>query len=140
MYALAFAGRFAAEQKAACTVCYVVDMLTAEGAMVAATPGIITGYLTVLREQGKELVDKAVAGMAPTPMRGIVREGSNVVEEIVAEAGDEGADLIIMGSHGRHGISRLVLGSVAEGVLRAASCPVLVVRELGAAAGKRVAS
>ncbi|WP_322047362.1 universal stress protein [Paraburkholderia sp. J67] len=38
------------------------------------------------------------------------------------------ADLIVMGTHGRHGVSRAVLGSVAEGVLRISSCPVLVVR------------
>lgn len=37
------------------------------------------------------------------------------------------ADLIVMGTHGRHGVSRAVLGSVAEGVLRMSSCPVLVV-------------
>lgn len=35
------------------------------------------------------------------------------------------ADLIVMGTHGRHGIRRLLLGSVAEAVIRAASCPVL---------------
>ena len=40
----------------------------------------------------------------------------------------EHADLIIMGSHGRTGLSHVVLGSVAERVVRHASCPVLVVR------------
>jgi universal stress protein A len=40
-----------------------------------------------------------------------------------------GADLIVMGTHGRHGVSRLLLGSVAEAVLRIAPCPVLLVRE-----------
>lgn len=38
------------------------------------------------------------------------------------------ADLIVMGTHGRGGVTRLVLGSVAEAVLRLAACPVLVVR------------
>lgn len=38
------------------------------------------------------------------------------------------ADLIVIGSHGRRGFRRLVLGSVAEAVLRAASCPVLIVQ------------
>jgi nucleotide-binding universal stress UspA family protein len=38
------------------------------------------------------------------------------------------ADLIVIGSHGRAGIVRTLLGSVAEGVMRHASCPVLVVR------------
>ncbi|WP_321915631.1 MULTISPECIES: universal stress protein [unclassified Paraburkholderia] len=38
------------------------------------------------------------------------------------------ADLVLMGTHGRHGVSRAVLGSVSEGLLRISSCPVLVVR------------
>ncbi len=44
-------------------------------------------------------------------------------------AEDEGADLLILGSHGRSGLSRAFLGSVAERVVRHAPCPVLVVRE-----------
>ncbi|MGB5808965.1 MAG: universal stress protein [Polyangiales bacterium] len=46
-------------------------------------------------------------------------------------AEDEGADLLIVGSHGRTGLSRAFLGSVAEKVVRHAPCPVLVVRERG---------
>ena len=38
------------------------------------------------------------------------------------------ADMIVLGSHGRHGVSRLVLGSVAETVMRKARCPVLVAK------------
>jgi len=41
-------------------------------------------------------------------------------------ASDLQADLIVVGTHGRHGVSRLLLGSVAEGVLRVAPCPVLI--------------
>lgn len=48
--------------------------------------------------------------------------------EIVAAAKETGADLVIMGTHGRTGLSRLVLGSVAEQVLRKAPCPVLTVK------------
>jgi len=47
---------------------------------------------------------------------------------IVEMAEDEGADLVILGSHGRSGLSRAFLGSVAERVVRHAPCPVLVVR------------
>ena len=50
------------------------------------------------------------------------------VWEICRMAEKEHADLIIMGSHGRTGLSHVVLGSVAERVVRHASCPVLVVR------------
>ena len=48
-------------------------------------------------------------------------------------AEDEEADLLILGSHGRTGLSRAFLGSVAEKVVRHAHCPVLVVRERKAA-------
>jgi len=50
-------------------------------------------------------------------------------QEIVKAAEREKADLIVMGTHGRHGLERLLLGSVATRVVRTASCPVLTVRE-----------
>lgn len=49
--------------------------------------------------------------------------------EIVRHARENEADLIVMGSHGRTGIEHLMLGSVAEHVVRKATCSVLVVRE-----------
>lgn len=49
-------------------------------------------------------------------------------EEILAFAGDVGADLITMSTHGRSGIGRWVFGSVADRVLRHSTCPVLLVR------------
>ena len=56
-----------------------------------------------------------------------MRKG-NVVQEVLAQAKASRADLVVMGSHGRGGVQRLVLGSVAEKVLRLATCPVLTVR------------
>ena len=50
-------------------------------------------------------------------------------EEIVALARDERADLIVIGTHGRGGIDRALLGSVADRVVRLAPCPVLTLRE-----------
>jgi len=50
-------------------------------------------------------------------------------EEIVALARDERADLVVIGTHGRGGINRALLGSVADRVARLAPCPVLTVRE-----------
>jgi nucleotide-binding universal stress UspA family protein len=49
-------------------------------------------------------------------------------EEIVEYAQENGADMILMPSHGRSGLKRLLLGSVAERVVRYAHCPVLVLR------------
>jgi nucleotide-binding universal stress UspA family protein len=48
--------------------------------------------------------------------------------EIIRLAEDEGYDLIVMGTHGRTGVGRLLMGSVAEKVLRRAPCPVLTVK------------
>jgi nucleotide-binding universal stress UspA family protein len=49
-------------------------------------------------------------------------------DEVLALARDVGADLVLIGSHGRTGVDRLVLGSVSEKVAREAKCPVMVVR------------
>jgi len=58
----------------------------------------------------------------------VVRESGVVTESILAMAEAEGVDLIVMGTHGRHGFDHLLLGSVTEKVLRKARCPVLAVR------------
>ncbi len=50
-------------------------------------------------------------------------------EQIVRLGKKEKADLIVMGTHGRSGLKRLILGSVADRVIRTASCPVLTVHE-----------
>lgn len=52
----------------------------------------------------------------------------NVAPAIIAEANSWGAEVIVIGSHGRSGVKRLLLGSVAENVMRASSLPVLLVR------------
>jgi nucleotide-binding universal stress UspA family protein len=51
------------------------------------------------------------------------------VAEILDFAAENRIDLIVMASHGRSGISRLIMGSVAEGVMRKATCPVLIVKQ-----------
>lgn len=50
-------------------------------------------------------------------------------EEILGVASEEGADLIAIGTHGRGGLERALLGSVADRVIRLAPCPVLTVRQ-----------
>ncbi len=70
----------------------------------------------------------AKARTAGVPARSALRSGVPF-KEIVAAATDERADLIVMGTHGRGGINRALLGSVADRVIRLAPCPVLTVRE-----------
>ena len=58
-------------------------------------------------------------------------------QEIVGAATEEHADLIVMGTHGRTGLDRLLLGSVAEHVVRRAPCPVVTVPPEDLAAAKK---
>jgi nucleotide-binding universal stress UspA family protein len=55
-------------------------------------------------------------------------EEGDAATEILRVAGDTGVGLIVMGTHGRTGLKRLLMGSVAEQVLRRAACPVLTVK------------
>jgi glycine betaine transporter len=63
---------------------------------------------------------------AAIPVTVLLRKGTPSVE-IVAAAEQAKADVIVMGTHGRRGLSRALVGSVAETVVRTASCPVLTV-------------
>ena len=53
----------------------------------------------------------------------------DAARDIVRIAEEENADMIVIGSHGRKGISRMLMGSVAEAVVRRAHCPVLTVKQ-----------
>ena len=57
------------------------------------------------------------------------RSEGDAATEILAAAAASDADLIVIGTHGRTGLARLVLGSVARNVLQHATCSVLIVRE-----------
>jgi nucleotide-binding universal stress UspA family protein len=61
------------------------------------------------------------------PVRHVLLAGSPA-EEIIQYASEARADLIVLGTHGRTGLERLLMGSVAEKVLRGAPCSVLVVK------------
>lgn len=58
----------------------------------------------------------------------VIRGGGAPADFVLEGAGKLGADLIIMGTHGRRGLSRMFIGSEAEGVLREATCPVITVK------------
>lgn len=73
------------------------------------------------------LADLGVPSSVITPVKRVTRSG-HVEREILKYADEEGVDLIVLGTQGRTGLSHLVMGSVAEKVIRLAPCPVLVVR------------
>jgi nucleotide-binding universal stress UspA family protein len=82
----------------------------------------------VQKEQGKLAVKRIVVH---------VRKGS-AGDEIAQLAADLDADLVVVGSHGRRGVSRLVLGSVAERVSRLARCPVWIIRPKAHQGGEHI--
>jgi nucleotide-binding universal stress UspA family protein len=97
--------------------------------VVAPEGGYPAGELVALAEQdGKRLLAgfSQRASIEPPPLE-FVQVGKPATE-IVRAAKEWPGDLIVIGSHGRGGVERLLLGSVAEAVMRHAACPVLVVR------------
>jgi nucleotide-binding universal stress UspA family protein len=98
--------------------------------------GHVAGDLEELRrawrKAGLEILDEAVAqarqaGLEPET-RLLESNGMRVSGAIVEEARQWGADLLVVGTHGRRGLDRLLLGSVAEGAARTAPVSVLLVR------------
>ncbi|MFT3717267.1 universal stress protein [Pseudorhodoferax sp.] len=88
---------------------------------------------------GRELLDRAAQALQA---QGIASEttlvesaGERVSELIAAHAARIGADLVVLGTHGRRGVERLLIGSDAEQLARIAPVPVLLVRERRTAAG-----
>jgi nucleotide-binding universal stress UspA family protein len=83
--------------------------------------------------QAEAASNKALLNLVPAEFRGKVEVSTRAVHgepaaEVARIAREEMASLIVIGSHGRTGLKHLVLGSVAERVLRGSSCPVLIVR------------
>jgi nucleotide-binding universal stress UspA family protein len=83
----------------------------------------------------KEAAAKLIEDFRKTlPEQAVARDFVQIgdpLSEVVAAARDWPADLIVLGSHGRGGLGRALLGSIAEGVMRQAPCPVLVVPAKG---------
>ncbi len=86
-------------------------------------PGLHDRLAAVARERLDAFAGELPPGTRPEPR---VRTGSPA-REAVAEAAEWPADLVVVGTHGRTGAARALLGSVAEAVVRDASCSVLVV-------------
>ncbi|RYX97786.1 MAG: universal stress protein [Comamonadaceae bacterium] len=88
-------------------------------------------YLAAATAEGNDAIASArqVFASKGIPVTSSVVEGHAVYKGILDTATSTGADLIVMGSHGRKGLEKLVLGSVASQVLSNAHLPVLIVRE-----------
>jgi nucleotide-binding universal stress UspA family protein len=83
------------------------------------------------RRAGQEILDQAAASPREAGVQAetaLLELDGRVSRVVTDEAERWGAELIVIGSHGRQGLEQLLLGSVAEGVLRTAAVPVLLVR------------
>lgn len=91
-------------------------------------------FWQAMARSGRDILDKAGAiakraGVAAdTKLIEIDTLGRRIPEVIAEEADAWPADLIIVGTHGRRGLSHVLLGSVAEGIVRVANKPVLLIR------------
>lgn len=84
-----------------------------------------------LRDAGQAVIDRGLATVRQSGIeaKGVLREtiGQRVATVIAEAAGEWPADVVVIGTHGRRGVDRLLLGSVAEGVVRLSTQPVLIV-------------
>jgi len=124
--------KLAKDQQAALRLIHVVDGATVY--MMTETPYPIVDYLKMMREAGQKVLS---TGALTTQEAGIKVDTKLVVTESLTqricdavneEAKHWPADLIVIGTHGRRGFNHLMLGSVAEGVIRLATNPVLICR------------
>ncbi|KVN08067.1 universal stress protein UspA [Burkholderia stagnalis] len=134
--ALEAALTLASESGARLTPVYVVDFMAPAYDALGYDPSILIG---AFREEGQRVTDDAAKRMAARGVSGAtqivdVDAGEDIAHRILSAARQIGTDLIVMGTHGRRGFRRLVLGSVAERVLRGAACPVLMITAHGAPA------
>jgi nucleotide-binding universal stress UspA family protein len=124
--ALEYAVRLAAQLGAAVRAVHVYPIPVygfPDGALITSAD-----LAAKLSAEAQKQLDAAVASQSGrgAEISGVLLTGSPW-EEIVQTALKENADLIVMGTHGRRGVSRALLGSVAEQVLRGSTVPVLVV-------------
>jgi nucleotide-binding universal stress UspA family protein len=87
-------------------------------------------YRLALRRQAHYATEEFLAGDGMAPVRITVREG-DALDEIRRAAAKREADLLAVGTHGRSGAAHVLLGSVAEAVIREVTCDVLVTPPLG---------
>ncbi|GKS76805.1 universal stress protein [Acidovorax sp. SUPP950] len=115
---------------AAVTAVYVVDPYPFTGVGADFAYGQ-SQYLSAATAEANVALDGVKKAMqeAGVPVTAVVGEGHAVHDGILRALETSQADLIVMGSHGRRGLEKLVLGSVTQRVLGAVHVPVLVVRD-----------
>jgi nucleotide-binding universal stress UspA family protein len=125
--ALEYASTLAAEANAKLYIVHVHDM-----SEMSASLGEV-GFIYEDQWKEEELASREHLSKVTPTVSSVRYERYHLVgitvTAIIDFAGENDIDLIVMASHGRTGISRMLMGSIAEGVLRRAMCPVLVVKQ-----------
>jgi nucleotide-binding universal stress UspA family protein len=125
MYACAFADQFHAELHVLHVIQDLAPLVPEPGAALAPP----VDYVRELELNAKAMLERAIDAnwaVGKTIVRA-VRQGPPYLE-ITRYAQETNIDLIVIGTHGRSGLAHMLLGSVAEKVVRKAPCPVLTVR------------
>ena len=129
--ALKEAALLAKEQHAAVRLAHVIDTYAYTA---LETPHQMADRQAALRKAGDQVLTRAAAATralgvdAETALLEIVEAGKHIYDSIEQEAERWPADLIVIGTHGSRGVRRLLLGSVAEGLIRITTKPVLLIR------------
>ena len=128
-FAVAKAAELAKTLGSKVTVVYVIDPYPFTGVGADFAYGQ-TQYLSAATAEANAVLDAAKSTMqaAGVVVDAALSEGHAVHQGILDTLKSTGADLIVMGSHGRRGLEKLMLGSVTQRVLGAVHVPVLVVR------------
>jgi nucleotide-binding universal stress UspA family protein len=132
-HGLTQAVRLARSQGATLCLLHVLDEHMLIGYAEAGAVATVTEkFLEALRANGEGILKRARSRAAKAGVKSksvlVGNIMSSVSDVIVAQARKARADLIVMGTHGRRGVTRLVLGSDSEGVVRSAPVPVLLVK------------
>jgi nucleotide-binding universal stress UspA family protein len=111
-------------------VVHVVDNVALQGMLADAAPANYAGLLEELEAAGRRQLDATIGedDRRELGAKTILLTFTAPAHGIVTYATDANVDLIVMGTHGRGAWSHLIMGSVAEKVVRTAPCPVLTVR------------
>jgi nucleotide-binding universal stress UspA family protein len=104
---------------------FVVSVVDLFPEQMAVAPKLVEKMSAEVRQHLDKAKDKVE--QAGISCETIVHMGGNPHEFIIQEAKDKEIDLICMGTHGRSGVKRILMGSVAQNVIGNAPCPVLVV-------------
>jgi len=128
--ALQEAIKLAKEQQAQLRIVHVVEDIP----LNIDTEYALDAYQEAMRKTGEAVLRKAEAvaresGVTPeTKLLQIETLGHRITNLVVEEAQSWPADLIVLGTHGRRGFNHLLMGSVAEGIVRISPQPVLLIR------------